>query len=174
MTQDTDFKINFNSFTKPIVDIVYPVGSIYMSVNSTNPQTLFGGTWEQIEDKFLLASGSTYSAGSTGGSATVSLTQSQMPRHTHIQNSHNHTQNPHQHELSGAKTAGLSSGAYLRAGDGTTRDNKKTDSATATNKDATATNKYTGGTGSEQSESDGSAHENMPPYLAVYCWVRTA
>lgn len=47
----------------------YPVGSIYMSVNSTNPSTLFGGSWERIQDTFLLASGSTYGAGTTGGSA---------------------------------------------------------------------------------------------------------
>lgn len=48
----------------------YPVGSIYMSVTNVNPSTFFGGTWEQIKDRFLLACGSTYSAGSTGGSAT--------------------------------------------------------------------------------------------------------
>ena len=48
----------------------YPIGSIYISVNSTNPSTYFGGTWEQIKDRFLLCCGSTYSAGSTGGSAT--------------------------------------------------------------------------------------------------------
>lgn len=50
--------------------LLYPVGSIYMSVNSTDPSTLFGGTWEQIEDVFLLSAGSTYTAGNTGGSAT--------------------------------------------------------------------------------------------------------
>lgn len=50
----------------------YPVGSIYLSVNSTNPRTIFGGTWEQIKDRFLLACGSTYSNGSTGGSQTHS------------------------------------------------------------------------------------------------------
>ena len=155
-----------------IVDDIYPVGSIYMSVNSTSPSELFGGEWERLKDTFLLASGDTYIGGSTGGSATVSLTQSQMPRHTHIQNAHNHTQNPHQHELSGSKTGGLTSGAYLRAGDGTTRDNQKTDSATATNQSTTATNQYTGGTSSAQSASNGSAHENMPPYLTVYMWKR--
>lgn len=61
----------------------YPVGSIYISVNSTNPNTLFGGTWEQLKDVFLLAAGDTYSAGSTGGEATHTLTIEEMPSHTH-------------------------------------------------------------------------------------------
>lgn len=50
-----------------IFDLIYPVGSLYMSVNNTSPAMLFGGTWEQIEDRFLLAAGSTYSGGETGG-----------------------------------------------------------------------------------------------------------
>ena len=49
---------------------IYPVGAIYISVNSTSPGTLFGGTWERIQDRFLLCAGSSYSAGSTGGSTT--------------------------------------------------------------------------------------------------------
>jgi hypothetical protein len=48
----------------------YPVGSIYMSVNNINPTNFFGGTWEQIKDRFLLSAGDTYSAGTTGGSPT--------------------------------------------------------------------------------------------------------
>lgn len=62
---------------------IYPVGSIYMSVNDVNPSTLFGGTWERIQDKFLLSAGNTYTAGDTGGSATVTLTENQMPSHRH-------------------------------------------------------------------------------------------
>lgn len=49
----------------------FPVGSIYMSVTNTNPSTFFGGTWEQIKDKFLLACGSSYSNGATGGASSV-------------------------------------------------------------------------------------------------------
>ena len=66
-----------------ILDNVYPVGSIYMSVNSTNPKNLFGGTWEQIQGKFLLGMDSSYPAGSTGGEATHKLTQGEMPKHNH-------------------------------------------------------------------------------------------
>ena len=58
-----------------IYNAIYPVGSIYMSVNSTSPQTLFGGTWEQIKDTFLLASGTSYSNGATGGSADAVVVQ---------------------------------------------------------------------------------------------------
>lgn len=55
---------------RKVVDVIYPVGSIYMSVNEADPSTLFGGTWERIKDKFLLASGSGYAAGSMGGQAS--------------------------------------------------------------------------------------------------------
>ena len=54
-----------------LFDLIYPIGSIYMSMNSTNPSLLFGGTWEQISGKFLWATGST--PGQTGGSQTVTL-----------------------------------------------------------------------------------------------------
>ena len=72
---------------------VYPIGSIYMSVNSTNPSELFGGEWERIQDRFLLASGSAYANGSTGGSATVTLTsaQSGVPAHSHKYQDYNTT-----------------------------------------------------------------------------------
>lgn len=64
---------------------VYPVGSIYMSTNNVDPGTIFGGTWEQIKDKFLLASGDTYSLGDIGGEATHTLTVNEMPSHNHRQ-----------------------------------------------------------------------------------------
>ena len=51
----------------------YPIGSIYMSVNSTSPETLFGGTWEQLKDRFLLGSGDSYTAGNTGGKKELTL-----------------------------------------------------------------------------------------------------
>lgn len=60
-----------------------PIGYIYISTNSTNPGNLFGGTWTQLEDRFLLGAGSTYTAGNTGGSSTHTLTIDEMPRHQH-------------------------------------------------------------------------------------------
>ena len=57
----------------------YPVGTIYISADSTSPASLFGGTWEIIKDRFLLATGDMYAAGSTGGSAPVTLTESNIP-----------------------------------------------------------------------------------------------
>lgn len=48
---------------------VHPVGSIFLSTDGTEPAELYGGTWEQIKDVFLLGASDTYPAGSTGGEA---------------------------------------------------------------------------------------------------------
>ena len=117
-----------------------PVGSIYISVNSTNPSTYFGGTWEQIKDRFLLCCGSTYSAGSTGGEATHKLTINEMPSHSH----------------------GYTSGRWYwseKAGGGDIINSQSETSYTF--------KRGTDNVGGNQ------AHNNMPPYLAVYVWKRT-
>ena len=58
----------------------YPIGSIYMSINSTSPATLFGGTWAAIDaGRFLVAAGTGYSVGGTGGQSSVSLTRGNLP-----------------------------------------------------------------------------------------------
>lgn len=61
----------------------HPIGSLYWSSQSTDPGTLFGGTWTRIKDKFILAAGDTYTNGATGGTATVTLTTNNMPSHSH-------------------------------------------------------------------------------------------
>ena len=67
-----------------VINAIYPVGSIYITTGSANPSTLFAGTtWSRIQDKFLLASGSTYTAGATGGEAEHTLTIAEMPSHNH-------------------------------------------------------------------------------------------
>ena len=129
----------------------YPVGAVYISVNSTDPGELFGGTWEQIKDVFLLAAGNTYTAGSTGGEANHTLTEDEMPSHAH--------------DTSNA----LALGENIAAGGGTgaqypwvyTSDtNIKIDGQRVVTK--------VNSTGGSQ------AHNNMPPYLTVYMWKRVS
>lgn len=130
-----------------IVDIVYPIGSIYMSVNAADPSTLFSGTsWEKLEGRFLLGSNSTYTPGSTGGEATHTLTYNEMPKHTHPMYSYN---------PGGEGTWTPDEGSYLV--DSVT-DNKNTWWARLAMG-------YAGGD---------AAHNNMPPYLAVNMWKRTS
>lgn len=78
----SDANNNTLSF-EAIFNRIYPIGSIYISTTDTNPGTLFTGTWEKIENRFLLASGSSYQLGSTGGEATHKLTINELPSHTH-------------------------------------------------------------------------------------------
>ncbi len=78
----SDANNNTLSF-EAIFNRIYPIGSIYISTTDTNPGSLFTGTWEKIENRFLLASGSSYQLGSTGGEATHKLTINELPSHTH-------------------------------------------------------------------------------------------
>ena len=73
---------------------LYPVGSVYVSFNSADPSTLFGGTWQRLKDTFLLANGDTYAPNTSGGSATKTIGVNNMPSHNHSVNSagsHTHT-----------------------------------------------------------------------------------
>ena len=150
------------------IDMVYPVGSIYMSVNSTNPSTLFGGTWSQIQNRFLLACGSSYSAGATGGAATVTLTENQIPSHTHSASTNTTGAHNHGYESQKKRWAdtAISGAGSVLAGTGA-QNNYAVWYGTDTQGDHshTVTVNNTGG---------GKSHNNMPPYLAVYIWKRTA
>lgn len=62
----------------------YPVGAIYLSTSNASPAEVFGGTWKQLNDVFLLAgSAKAFPYGSTGGAKEVTLTAAQMPSHAH-------------------------------------------------------------------------------------------
>ena len=94
-----------------LMKLIYPVGSIYWSSKNTNPGTLFGGTWTQIKDKFVLACGDTYkTTGATGGASTVTLSISNMPTHNHTftpvgnVSSHAHGLASHTHSFTPAGT----------------------------------------------------------------------
>ena len=90
-----DEKLNYlYSQLQDTASKLYPVGSVYISFNSANPQTLFGGTWTRLKDKFLLANGDSYAPNTTGGSATKTIAVSNMPSHNHSvssSGSHSHS-----------------------------------------------------------------------------------
>lgn len=133
----------------------YPVGSIYLSVNDTDPATLFGGTWERIaQGRFLIGAGANvanttgywgaypagkenFPAGEMGGEVEHTLTVSEMPSHTH----------PVRLEWSnpdGWGLTGVGAGSHALVDQGS----------------------VTGATGG------GKPHNNMPPYLVCYMWAR--
>lgn len=190
-----------------MLDKFYPIGAIYMSMNNTNPADLFGGTWQQISGRFLLAADSTYEAGSTGGEATHTLTAEEMPSHTHIAPKHRHAVANHTHTIPAhTHTASSSSaGAHTHAmyrwkyatptagGTGYLAQGSSKDTSYGMSSAGAHTHTITIGTkaafstsangnmdttmnGDSATTSAGSsgAHNNMPPYLAVYMWKRTA
>lgn len=134
---------------------MYPVGCIYQSTQATDPGTLFGGTWQQINDRFLLAAGS-YGAGSTGGAATVTLTTTQVPQVAGELQFHSADNGTVLNTATGCFKSTLDNANYFRGGGERDEGNVSVGRVYFDN----------GGLGA--------AHENMPPYLAVYTWTRVA
>lgn len=85
--------------TKETIAKIYPVGSVYMSVQNTSPSVLFGGTWNKIEGKYILAADFRNKAGSTGGSEKVTLSEENLPPHAHDGPEHLHTVPNHTHTI---------------------------------------------------------------------------
>lgn len=131
--------------TATLVDLFYPIGSIYMSTDTTNPQSRFTGTyWLPIYNRFLLGAGDTYKAGTMGGEATHTLTRSEIPSHYHDE----YLGNDGGPDSAPSGYSGWPNIAYT-------------------------SNKTWWATGSKTSAAGGDgAHNNMPPYLAVYMWRR--
>ena len=69
--------------TADLADKTYPPGSLYWSSSSTSPASILGGTWTRVKDRFALAAGSSYTAGTNGGEAVHLLTISEIPSHNH-------------------------------------------------------------------------------------------
>lgn len=140
----------------------YPVGSVYISVNNTNPTTYFGGTWEQIQDRFLLCCGSTYAAGSTGGSTThqhkYGFQYGGFYRDVALEQNGNsgllNYSNSSDFSLTGG---GSSAGSY------TAEINNGSESAMK----STSMSHY-------RMTANTSATSTLPPYLAVYVWKRVS
>ena len=130
-----------------ILNSIYKVGAIYISTDSTSPASFLGGTWERIQDKFLLSAGTTYTAGSEGGSATHTLTVDEIPSHTHPEVIGSNPGNFFEQGTTAdtySLNISLSSGAYL----------------------------YSNYFNELRATGGGQPHNNMPPYLVVYMWRR--
>lgn len=132
------------AFVDDFLKLVYPIGSIYMSTVNKSPESFLGGKWTPIKDRFLIGAGGTYNGGATGGEATHTLKEEEMPRHKHDENYGNRAWVDD--NGSGPRVSG----------------NVVTYNSTLTkNKNETS---LVGG---------GKPHNNMPPYKAVYMWERT-
>ena len=134
---------------------IYPVGAIYQSMNTTSPASLFGGSWEKIEDSFLYGSG-TKSVGATGGEETHTLTLSEIPWHSHKYQGYHYVD------------YGFPSSPY-------------TNFKPTPNGEKGFSLLYSGDWNTFGDITDGSqvicmgySHNNMPPYYAVNIWRRVS
>lgn len=136
---------------------VYPVGSLYLSVSDVSPSVLFGGTWERIRDSFLLAAGEAYTAGSTGGEAEHLLGENELPALSGTFRAYD------VYNLNNSDAADHITGVFSY--------DESESYGTATNmsggKNDTVRKIHLSIGGSQP-------HNNLPPYLAVYIWKRTA
>jgi microcystin-dependent protein len=192
---DSDLQTKVNTGGSGTAINPYPVGSIYMSVANTNPTTLFGGTWQQLKNQFLLAADDATNgahAGDTGGEKEHVLSLNEMPEHSHGVNmgtkgavntpssgggstdtapNHQHDQY-HKDDMAGG---GNGARSYPYIGDGTWGNANRPAGA---HNHATPNHVHTVPAHDHPVlESDVGAdesHNNMPPYLAVYMWKRTA
>ena len=128
----------------------HPIGSYYWSDNSADPSTLFGGVWQRVKGVFLYAADSDEQAGTTGGEVAHTLTIDEVPRHNHPLGVT-------------ATTEGGGTGSKIPyQHQPKTSSYYPPDGVSSSGEDMI---KSVGG---------GLAHNNMPPYLSVYCWRRTA
>lgn len=141
-----------------IGNTIYPVGAIYISTTNTSPASLFGGTWERIKDRFLLAAGNTYAAGSTGGWDT------HIHKYGFQYGAYYGSISMEKDDQSGALQWGTGNpvGSIIN-GQAHSLVNKNVAQDTQ-NVDNTH----------YKSIADTSSASNMPPYLAVYVWKRVA
>lgn len=180
VAEDWDVRVYgklLKDYIQSFIKTLYPVGSIYMSVNATNPSAYFGGTWVawgagRVPVGINTADGNFNTVEKTGGAATVTLTTAQMPAHTHTftgssattssKGAHTHNVGRDGDGASGSSTYTVHSAGVSGAG-GTS----PTNSAGAHTHTLTAkgTNANTGG---------GGAHSNLQPYIVCYMWKRTA
>lgn len=164
-----------------LLDSIYPIGSIYMSVNSTSPVSLFGGTWTKLENRFLIGASNSYPLNSTGGQTSINLV------HKHTTSSHQLTEEELPNitgsvVLHGAETANIlyRSGGCLSLSQGSTT-NYRTPANLSSVRGASSGGVINLNFGKNVAHNHGDTgnalNENqniLPPYIAVYMWKRTA
>ncbi|KAI5494234.1 organellar and viral DNA polymerase type B [Trichomonas vaginalis G3] len=154
-------KTELQTLKTEILQTLYPVGSLYTSMNSTNPASVLGfGTWEQIVDKFLYCANSSKE---TGGSKKI--TEANLPPHTHT--GATNTTGNHSHSITKRGFTNLAAGSDRQ---GMNRYDITTDPVdssagifcgTAGNHSHTFTTNPTG-----------SGEDYMPPFVTVFAWYR--
>ena len=163
----TNFLRGDGVFTSPLGGTeAFPVGSIFISVSSTNPSVSLGyGVWLAFGAGKVIVGQDVLdtdfdTAEETGGAKTVALTaaQSGLPQHTHTQNAHNH-----QILRERSATTGAAPTQIARTADATST----VDTAVFT-ENATAVNQDAGPSAAAE------AHSNLQPYIVAYMWKRTA
>ena len=142
--------------SKNFMDTVYPVGSIYMSVNPTSPAALFGGSWEAIQGRFLIGKDNEQfiTAGAMGGEAQTTLPVNQMPAHK-----------GHLYGNGDAVWSTTSEDTYYMASGLLSKYGKDRPYIVRAGNEAVPRGFTRGGD---------QPHNNLPPYLVVYMWKRTA
>lgn len=182
-------------------ETIYPVGAVYISASAVSPATLFGGTWTQIQEKFLLSAGSTHGAGTTGGafsksinvsgtSNATALTTDQLPSHTHgipsLTGTAQSTGSGHTHTY---YLTGFTQSNATEGEEGSVSDEVWTGYQTGNQEgtgvpegahshpivtDVGTTGATGAGAGHTHSGSYSGNNDITPPYLSVYMWQRTA
>lgn len=155
-----------------IFNKVYPVGSIYLSVNSTNPSSYFGGTWVawgsgRVPIGVNTSDTSFNTVEKTGGSKTHAITSNEMPSHNHSVSLTTSSNGAHTHSV-GYYSPTFGAGSYPVNTTSTAGFNEKT---YKTNSAGAHTHSVSGNTGSKGS---GTAMSLLQPYITCYMWKRTA
>lgn len=176
------FSQTIDSFANTL-ERFYPIGAIYISVDSTNPVNVFGfGTWVAFGAGRAIVgvdpNDSDFNAAEKlFGTKTHTLVTGEMPVHNHgvTDPGHNHTQNSHTHpsiQVQGGTTAS-NAGTHIMTSTATGGSSRAATSPELANA-ATATN-ISNTTGiSTNNAGSGSAHNNVQPSIAVYLFKRTA
>lgn len=149
---------------KSLVDTVYPVGSIYMTLSSTAPSVLFGGTWQRVQGRYLLGADDQHTSGTLGGSFSYQIAVSELPMHSH--------------PLPDSYSAYGSGGSLLSAAGGGDDTGAVVSRGSDLQAGAVNAAPMLGGIRSSAAGWTGDAGLNepmtiVPPYLAVYIWRRT-